>query len=125
MGGFNKKGSTIVEAAVVFPLVIMTVVATIFILTFMFNEVASQAKMQVAVNAKMGQETKTVYTYKNVPTSIKPYSGQNGFISCYIADEKLKFKRTGILSKSFVKKKESSAYEVNEKKYIRYVDFLK
>lgn len=121
----NKKGSAVVEAAVVFPLVIMTVVAVIFMLTFMFNEVAAQARMHVAVNAKAGRETETIFVYRNVPGSIKPYSGAGGTAKCWIADERLHFERRGILSRSFVKTKESRAYEVDEKRYIRNVDFLK
>lgn len=114
-----------VEAAVIFPLVIMTVIAVVFMLIFMFHEVTAQARIQVAVNAEMGRKTETVFAYRNVPQKVSPYMGTRNFHPCWIADEQLRFNRKGLLSRSFTKKKESTAYDVNEKRYIRIVDFVK
>ncbi len=121
---FNKKGSTMVEAAVVFPLVILTVVAVIFILTFLFQQVTYNARLHLALNATMGQETDTVMTYRNVPDDIKPYPSFYGIFPSYYADRGLHFSKKGLLNKSFTKVLESRVYTVDEKKFILYTDFF-
>lgn len=120
----SKKGSSMVEAAVIFPLVILAVMAVIFILVFLFQEVTYNSRIHVALNATMGSETETVETYKNVPAGIKPYKSVHGIGECYYAESGLTFQKRGLLNKSFTKTLEGRVYSVDEKKFIRYTDFF-
>ncbi len=121
----DRKGSTIVEAAVVFPLVILTVTAVIYILAFMYDEAAAQVEMHLALNAHMGRETRTVITYSNVPENANIYEGKKDIEKCYFAENGLRFGKKGLLRHSFMKRLESRIYSVDEKKHIRYSDFFR
>ena len=120
----SKRGTTMVEAALIFPLVILTVMTVIFILTFMFQEVAGHSRLHLALNAEMGKETGTVETFKNVPAEVRPYKSFHGVSECYLAEKDLRFTKKGLLSGSFTKVMESRVYSVDEKKFIRYTDFF-
>ncbi len=120
-----KKGGTIVEAAFVLPLIILSVMAVIYMLAFMYNETATNTLMHLKLNEKMGTETGTVKTYKNVPQNITVYEGTNNFKKVFLAEKNIRFKRSGLLQNSFSKKKEGRVFLVDEKKYIRYSDFFK
>lgn len=120
----NKKGSSMVEAALVFPMVVLTVMAVIFILVFMFQQVACNARLHLALNATMGRETGTVETYRNTPVNVKPYKAFHAISECYYAESGLQFRKKGVLLNSFTKTLESRVYSVDEKKFIRYTDFF-
>lgn len=120
-----KKGGTMVEAAVVLPLIMLSVMAVIYILSFMYNETATNTLMHLKLNEKMGTETGTVKSYKNVPQNITVYEGTYNFKRVFLSEKDIKFRRSGLLQNSFSKKKESRVFSVDEKKYIRYSDFFK
>ena len=121
----DRKGTAMVEAALVFPLVILSVAAVITIMIFLFEEDASTARVHIAANARMGKETETVKVMKNVPNKINVESGYKILGKCWIAEDELVFRGNGLLDKNFSKDKESYVYETDEKQYIRIVDFIK
>lgn len=121
----TKKGSAMVEAALVLPVVILTVMAVIYILVFLYNETAVRAKVHVAANAKMGDETGVSITKKHIPHGIGVTKGSALLGSAYYADGSVSFKKKGILKNSFTKQINTYTYEVDEKKLIRYTDFFK
>jgi hypothetical protein len=114
-----------VEAAVVLPIVILCVMAVIYILVFLYGEVAAGAKMHVAANARMGEETGVSLTKKHVPHGISVYSGSTAFGKAYYADSSVRFRRSGLIRRSFTKQLRTYTYEVDEKKLIRYTDFFR
>lgn len=67
----NKKGAAMVEAAVVFPLVILAVISVICILIFLYNGVEMQCKMHMALRAEAGEVTETV-NYIQQPDFVAP-----------------------------------------------------
>lgn len=56
----NKKGTSMVEAAVVFPLVILAVAALIQILVFFYQLTETNVKMHLALRAESGSISQTV-----------------------------------------------------------------
>lgn len=114
-----------VEAALVLPVVILTVMAVIYILIFLYNETAMGAKVHVAANAKMGDETGVSITKKHIPHGIGVSKGSAPLGSAYYADGSVSFRRRGILKYSFTKPVNTFTYEVDEKKLIRYTDFFR
>ncbi|MEG0156344.1 MAG: pilus assembly protein, partial [Anaerovoracaceae bacterium] len=83
----NKKGSSMVEATIVFPLVILVVMAVILILAFLYNEVATSTKSHLALTEAMGRETETVWVYKNVPENIAVTQGRHLLKPCFFSKE--------------------------------------
>lgn len=55
----NKKGTAIVEAAVIFPVVILTVTGMIWIMIFFYNQVAVQADMHICLSREAGEANGT------------------------------------------------------------------
>lgn len=123
---FNKRsGQTMVEAAVVLPIVILSVVAIVYILSFMYSEVAESAKTHVASNAEMGKETGVSITNKHIPRNVSVSKSSSGLGSVYHSSGTVRFRKKGLFQKSFTKRIESTTYEVDEKKLIRYTDIFK
>jgi hypothetical protein len=114
-----------VEAAVVLPVVILCVMAVIYILVFLYSEVAAGAKIHVAANAEMGKQTGVSVTKKHIPHGVSVYEGGSVSGKVYFADSSVRFRRSGILRHSFTKQIRTYTYEVDEKKLIRYTDFFK
>lgn len=119
----DERGTTMVEAAVIFPLVILASIAVVFILGYMYSQVHSNAKMHLALNDVMGSESETVFTKSKVPKGINTYESPSFSGKTWHASESIRFQKRGLL-KAFSKESESRVYEVDEKKYIRYHDFF-
>lgn len=59
----EKKGTTIVEAAVVFPLVILTVITCVLVCMFFYSQTISQSALHIEMRDYAGQISgHTVYT---------------------------------------------------------------
>ena len=117
----DKKGGTIVEAAVVLPVVSLAVVAVIFILSAMFQQVSADAAIHVALNEAAGRDSDTVKVLDHVADDIDKYSSGN----IYYGEKQLFFRKGGLLTKRYSRTVQSRTYIVDEKKYIRYADFFR
>lgn len=58
----SKSGTAMVEAAVIFPLVVLSVIVIIFILAFINRQVSVQTQMHMNLWAERGIVSKTVET---------------------------------------------------------------
>lgn len=114
-----------IEAAVVLPMVILSVVALIYILSFLYNETVMGAKVHVASNAVMGRETGVSVTHRHIPTGVDTFKSTAGSEAAFFGRGGIKFKRRGLFKSNIAKKVESGTYEVDEKKFIRYTDVFK
>ena len=113
-----------VEAAVVLPVIILSVMAVIYILIFVYNEVASSSKVHVAANAEMGKQTGVSITQKHIPHGVGVTEGNAPLGRAFYADQTVRFRRTGILRNSFTREIRTYTYKVDERKLIRYADFF-
>lgn len=55
----NQRGSVMVEAAILFPVVILAVVGIICILIFFYNQIETQSSMHMAMRKEAGEINKT------------------------------------------------------------------
>lgn len=106
-------------------MVILSVVALIYIVSFLYNETVTGAKVHVAANAAMGRETGVSVTHRHFPLGTGTGKGTLLSEPAYFGRDEVKFKKRGLFKSSFTKKVESGTYEVDEKKFIRYRDFFK
>ncbi len=106
-----------VEAALVFPLIILTVLALIHMLVFLYQQTELRARMHIALRAESGQVTQTVeyITKVNASYPIDHRGGQVFYASS------VEFSKKGILNR---RTKELSAhkYADDEAMFVRMVD---
>ncbi|MEG2344500.1 MAG: hypothetical protein RSB81_01000 [Anaerovoracaceae bacterium] len=93
----NSKGNTMVEATLVFPLVILAVISIIYILVALYTQVYTQAQMHIALREESGIQTKTVEYLGEVKADF-PITKANGYV--YYQGE-LKLKKGGVLDGIF------------------------
>lgn len=120
----DKRGTSMVEAAAVMPLVAVSVVVVILIMSFMIQEAACETKLHAAATAAMGRKTKT--QIRTEPVSVTAAEeGRRGMRKCLTASQKLVFSYRLVFRGRTGGTKKSGVYEVNEKKYVRNVDLLR
>lgn len=89
----NKKGSIIAEAAMVFPVIILSLIAVIYILIYFYDQTGEQVKMHMVLRSESGRmcdnmyydnqdaDGMTVYRKNNKIYSYKMVSlGKNGLL---------------------------------------------
>lgn len=119
----NNKGSTIVEATVAFPIVILSLVAIITILIFMYTEATKVSNAHMELVAFAGKDTKTMITNIDT-TSGKITEGIANFSKSYYYGDEIKKKEFGLIKGNAIKNLEERLYKINEKDFIRAVDFV-
>lgn len=113
----KKKGSATVEAAMVFPLVILAVISLIYILIFFYQVTETNVKMHLALRAESGRLSKTL-DYGEHPDAPYPIY-RNAESVCYKGN--LNFLERGLL-KSLHKEISASKYVDDERAFIRLIE---
>jgi hypothetical protein len=119
----NKKGGTMVEAALVFPIIILSLMAIIMILMFLFKDAASLAGMHLALRSEAGHQTGT-YHGQPGSSSILVSPGILGIHGVINGKSFVSFNETGLLNGSFQKPLTGHIFLTDERKYARYMDFF-
>ena len=116
----NRKGNATVEAALIFPLVILSVVALIYMLLYFYRLTEIRTEMHIALRAESGRIRETVF-YEKEPKEPFPVYRKAG---CLYSSGTVTFTETGLLKAG---KKELSAkkYVIDEAEFIRLTDLLK
>lgn len=109
-----------VEAAMVFPLVIFTVLALIGMLLFFFRQVEAQCKLDMAVRQASGASTETVFCLEREGASYS-ISKEGSQIIC--GRENIEFAEQGLL-KNIDVQLQAKAYLVECGAWIRKCDRL-
>lgn len=116
----GRKGNAAVEAAMVFPLVILSVVALIYMMLYFYQQTETRAEMHIALRAENGRLTETVF-YGKEPKEPFPVYRKAGRI---YSQGTLTFTKTGLL-RSGGKELFARKYIVDEAGFIRLTDLLK
>ena len=116
----NKKGTTMVEAALIFPLVILAVMAVIYIIIFLFQQVETQSEIHIALRKESGILSKTVAYRMKTDKKYPVYKKKK---QVYFQG-KLHFMERGIL-KSLDKSISACSYIIDEREFIRYLDLVR
>lgn len=108
-----------VEAALIFPMVILTVTALIYILLFFYQMTDTRAKMHIALRSESGKINETVF-YEKDPEEPFPIYRKGEELNSYGV---ICFTQEGILKRQ---KKELSArkFLIDEVRNIRLADLL-
>lgn len=116
----NKKGTSTVEAAIVFPLVILVVLALISILIFFYQLTESNVKMHLALRAESGRLSGTIH-YRNEEDAPFPIYERERRVYSRVS---LTFFSRGLLQ-SLSKDLYAYKYADNEQNFIRRTDLTK
>jgi hypothetical protein len=119
----NKRGGTMIEAAVVFPLVILSLMGIICILMFLVEDATGQAGLHQALRWEAGAKTGN---YLGPEGSSKAAVGEEfrGMYHVVSGKASIAFEGSGILSRSFRKSLTGYQYLTDERKYAQYIDLF-
>jgi hypothetical protein len=119
----NQKGGAMVEAALVFPIIILAIMAIIAILMFLFEEAASQAELHLVLRTEAGRQTGTFHGREG-SSSVSVDKGIKGIHIVMNGRSSVTFEGTGILPRGFHKPITGYLHLIDERKYVRYIDFF-
>lgn len=125
MKRLGNSGSTIVEAALVMPIVILAVVSVILISVFLMNGTFYQVSVHWELIDKEATQSKTKTVYQE---DKRDYETSTSFINGkkYICIEQdYETQGGGLLPKRLNGLTKGRIYEINEKETIQYFDFFK
>ena len=121
----NNKGSTIVEAAVVMPIVILAIISIVVMMVFFVYSLYVQVSIHWELIDKEGAGSKTKVIFEeDKRTYNEDFTFINGKRAMNI-DYRLQFDGGGLFKKKLKRKTNARIYEINEKDSIRYFDFFK
>jgi len=134
----GKSGSAIVEATMVFPLVILAVVTLLYILISLYEMSAVQSRMHLLLRHEEGNITDTSYTSgygaNFVPEDKygrRAFDAQMITFEAYRAGNRQlcveyeKARGSKGLLRTFIKEQSSSVFIIDEETFIRRADLLK
>jgi len=116
----SKRGGAIAEAAIVFPVVIITVLTVIYILTALYTDASYAARDHLALRFMAGDMTETVVR-EDEYGSAKPFDkfGRKPFL------EKADITQGSRYLDKVLNAERGRVYVVDEADYIRKADLLK
>ncbi len=125
----SKKGSYIMEAAIVLPVIILTVITVILVLMFFYSQALSQSRMHLEMRAEAGRVTgKTIYRYDSYGREQNVgelYSEESLTGSKVYGKKYVMMQHRGILEKKGVFIIQGTCHGTDGAKYVRYHDFAK
>ncbi len=119
----NRKGGAMVEAALVFPIIVLSLMAIIAIMIFLFEEAASQAELHLVLRTEVGRQTGTFHG-KTGSSNVSIRRGIMGIHSIINGTSSVTFEETRILPREVRKPLTGYLHLVDERKYARYMDFF-
>lgn len=131
----NKKGSLMVEAAIIYPLVIGAIMAVIYIMICMYTGAAYKANLDIELRNRAFEITQTGEKVC-VGSKFMPYDkyGKSAFNKkiCFTEDKKLLFKilcgdvshryKGNVMMSTTMRNHQGQVYLIDEKDFIRKVD---
>lgn len=121
----SKKGTYIVEAAVVLPIIILVVITVVLVIMFFYTQVKERCEMHIHLRSTAGALIeKTIYINSSkwdgyVDVDDSPLGGKvNG-------NKTLNMNNRGVLAKAGTKDITGCAYATDGVKYVRYCSLVK
>lgn len=127
----NKKGATMVEAALIFPLVIAGVMAVLYIVIGLYSSLSLQTSLHMALRKECGELSKTVYRLEAAEEAesagaAKAFQGEKGLagIRPVVRMEKEReYKINTLFRERVIRKEAGRSYIINEAELARILSF--
>ncbi|MDD2190496.1 MAG: hypothetical protein PHV71_07535 [Eubacteriales bacterium] len=120
----NKKGSAIVEATMIFPLVITAVIAVLYIIVGLYLSLSLQSSLHIAIRNECGELSETVYRMEEY----KEYAYQKdklGLRQIILIDETQEYRIRGLFADKVVREEKGRGYVIDEAELIRMLCLAK
>ena len=120
----NKKGTTIVEASIIFPLVIAAVMAVLYIVIGLYTSLSLQTSLHLALRKQCGEDTQIVYrldeirAFDTVKVNLNKRSALSG-------EETREYRIRGIFADRITREESGSFYLVDDTKIVRLRSIIK
>jgi hypothetical protein len=118
----SKKGTTIVEAAMIFPLVIAAVVAVLYIVINLYQSLSLQSSLHLALRKECGERSQTVYRMDQ----IKEYPSMTeriGIRQIVKMEEEREYRIKTLFKDQIVRTEKGRSYLIDEPDLIRILSF--
>ncbi len=120
----SEEGSSIVEAVIVLPIVILAVLCTVAISTYLCNAVFTSVDMHKNMTRAAGEETQTRILEGAPKRDYAISDGNVRGVSCKSASTTIRGPAGFLLEKQMRGEIEARIYVIDEKKITRYKDLL-
>lgn len=120
----NKKGTTMVEASMIFPLVIAAVMAVLYIVIGLYLSLSLQSSLHLSLRKECGESTQTVMRLeecKQYPST----EDRVGFRPVLIVEEEKEYRTKGIFSNRIIRTEYGRLYIVDEAEIVRLRSVIK
>ncbi|NLD19180.1 MAG: hypothetical protein GX663_02895 [Clostridiales bacterium] len=121
----SKKGSYIMEAAVVMPLIIFAVITVVLIIMFFYSQMTERSKMHMVLRQKAGIMTNHTATFNDVSSDGEFYSDRGAIGGTVYGKKYLIMEHRGLLRKKGSFTVEGSCYGTDGTRYVRYCNLIK
>jgi|GEM_PF-2374069 len=124
---FNKKGSVMAEAAMIFPLVIAGVMAVIYIVINLYLSLLLQTSLHTALRKECGEHTQTVIRLETVQDSPRRFQKSldwDGIIPMIRMEQEREYRIRSIFADRVTKKEEGRSYAIDEAETDRILSIL-
>ena len=125
----NKKGSYIMEAAVVLPVIMLTVITCVLIIMYFYSSMSEQCSLHTELRKEAGLLTgNTEYLY-NIRESQSEdrdiYVRVHGFGGTVYGKKYIIMQKKGVMSRKGVFAAEGSSCAADAPEFVRYCNFVK
>ena len=114
----NKKGTTIVEASMIFPIVIAGVMAVLYIIIALYSSLSLQTSMHLSLRKESGELSETVYRAE----AIKKFEFESDQIRLrpiITMGEEATYRIKGIFANKITRRETGRSYVIDEAEIVR------
>ena len=120
----KKKGTTIVEATMVFPLVIAGVISVLYIIIGMYSSLSLQSSVHMSLRNEAGLLSETVYRTETVK-EFEIERKMLGIRSIITIEESREYKASKLFAKKIARTERGRSYIIDEAELVRRVSLAK
>lgn len=121
----SKRGSYIMEAALVLPIIILTVITTVFIIMFFYSQATEQSRLHIALRYEAGMIAEKSVSFTDTERDAEFYTKKWAIGGKAFGKKYLIMPYKGMLRKKGAFSLEGSCYGTDGPKYVRYCNLVK
>ena len=121
----SKKGSYIMEASLVLPILIFAVITVVLIIMFFYSQMTQRSQMHVALRQEAGAQTETMSSGQSLDWDGETYTKKGAAGVTVTGKKYLLMEYRGILSKKGAFAVRGSCSGVDAAQYVRYCSLVR
>ncbi|HWQ77682.1 MAG TPA: TadE family protein [Anaerovoracaceae bacterium] len=129
---FNNRGAAMVEAAMIFPLVIAGIMAVIYIVISLYLSLSLQTSLHLALRRECGELSGTVYRLETEQDNqhmdrqvFQPERGWDGIRPVVRMEEEREYRIKTLFKDSIIRKEQGRSYVIDEAELERIFSSLR